>query len=305
MRLSSQSVILLMAIVAVLMPGVSDPAGAVVPQDAEQQQALQRARESIDKGEARDALDQIEKVLDEDDELWGAHFLKGLALGQLGDEKKALESFLNAADLSPATPEVHFWAGMAAFGIGDMETCWHQTILAHLAGQDMTAEFEQLKEVSDPPDDWEARIEAPRVVIGQMDTSVTQSNSTLATKFQYVQGEVRVVQRMLTQEVLESPGFGLVRSSGLADYVMRIAVTDYGDAGFEEFEVAPGELVASMGTESHELTGQMQLFDAKTGELVHSIPLTFRDLTSAGDLSRDIRTHVERLEVWSRENLRK
>ena len=31
----------------------------------------------------------------------------------------------------------------------------------------MSDEFEQLKEVSDPPDDWEARISVPRVIVGQ------------------------------------------------------------------------------------------------------------------------------------------
>lgn len=80
---------------------------------------------------------------------------------------------------------------------------------------------------------------------------------------------------------------------------MRIAVTDYARAGFEELDIAPGELVAPLGTRSHELTGQLQLLDAGTGEMVHFTLLKFRDLTSGGDLSADVRRHVERMEHWS------
>lgn len=53
MRVRSQAAVLLMATGTLLMPGVANPAGVVVPQDVEQQQVLQRARESIDKGDAR------------------------------------------------------------------------------------------------------------------------------------------------------------------------------------------------------------------------------------------------------------
>ena len=296
---------LLVGFAVLLVPGTAHTFPAL-QEDVRAQEALQKAQLYIDAGEPREALEEIEKALDYDEGLWTAHFLKGMALGQMGDESEALESFLHAADLSPGTPDVHFWAGIAAFGIEDYDTCWEQTILAHLAGRDMSAEFEQLKEVSDPPDDWEARIRVPRVIVGQMDTSVTKSNSALATTLQLVQGELRVAQRMLAQELVVSPAFGLVRSRTLADYVMRISVTDYGGGAFAEFEIAPGELVApGRGTESHELIGQLELLDAGTGEMVHFLPLEFRDLTSGGDLSADVRRHVERMERWVRENPRR
>lgn len=204
----------LAALMLLLEPGVASTSQAS-QEEVRTQEALQKAQLYIDAGEPREALKEIAKALDRDEGLWTAHFLKGMALGQLGDESEALESFLHAADLSPEMPEVHCWAGIAAFGIEDYNTCWEQTILAHLAGRDMSAEFEQLKDVSDPPDDWEARIRVPRVIVGQMDTSVTKSNSTLATTLQYVQGELRVAQRMLAQALVVSPAFGLVRSRAL------------------------------------------------------------------------------------------
>ena len=69
-------------------------------EDDRAQDALQRAQLYIDAGEA---LEEIEKALDYNEGLWTAHFLKGMALGQMGDESEARpwSPSSHAADLSP------------------------------------------------------------------------------------------------------------------------------------------------------------------------------------------------------------
>jgi hypothetical protein len=42
--------------------------------------------------------------------------------------------------------------------------------------------------------------------------------------------------------------------------------------------------------------------DPKTNEAAFSLPMTLRDISSIGDLKRDLRRRVELLERWAREN---
>ena len=305
-------------------------------QDAQQQQQLlKRAQEHIDKGEPEKALDVIEDLLEANDRLWVAHYLKGMAHGQMGDEKDALESFLAADEHQPGVADVYFMAGIAAFGVGDYDTCWEQTILAHQAGRDMSKEILQLSEVADPPDDLEERINAPRVLVGAMDTSVTEQNSAMESALLQIQGELAVVQQQVQRALRDSPNIGLVRTLELADYVVVVNVADYGGAATASLENRPGDVqgigggAADLGagatgigggsttvmggnasldsaqgrlSGSHELSGLIEMHDAKTSEVAFSLPMRLPDITSIGDLTRDLRRRVDLLEAWAREN---
>ena len=224
-------------------------------QDAQElQQQLKRAQEYIDQGEPEYALDLLEDVLGADDTMWTAHYLKGMAHGQQGDEKNALESFLAADERQPGMPDVYFMAGIASFGIGDYETCWEQTILAHQAGRDMRMEIEQLREVADPPDNLEERINAPRVLVGPMDTSVTEQNAAMESALMQVQGDLVIVQQVTARALRDSPNFGLVLARQIADYVVVVNVADLGGAASSSFENRAGDVKAcaleSAGTSS-------------------------------------------------------
>ncbi len=284
------------------------------------QQQIQRAQEYIDQGEPEYALDMLEDVLETDGTQWVAHYLKGMAYGQQGDEREALESFLAADEQHPGVPDVYFMAGIASFGIGDYETCWEQTILAHQAGRDMRKEIEQLREVSEPPDNLEERINAPRIFVGQLDTTVTEQNASMESALTRVQGELAVVPHQIAQALRDSTSLGLVRSRHVADYILVASIADYGGAAraslyqpADEVDTRESRTEAvnsnytrqaglRRGTGRHSLTGLLELLDADTDKVTFSLPMALADITSIGDLTRDLRRHVELLEYWARDN---
>ncbi len=315
-------------------------AGPLAQQDVQElQQQLKSAQEYIDQGEPNDALDVIEDILDANDRLWVAYYLKGMAHGQKGDEDDALEAFLAADERQPGVREVYLMAGIAAFGVGDYDTCWEMTILAHQAGQDMSKEIVQLKEVIDPPDDLEERLNAPRVMVGPMDTSVTDQNSAMESVLMQIQGELAVVHQQVERALRDSPNFGLVRLQELADYVVVMSVEDYGGAASGTLRGRPGDvqggpaggvdgvitdlnpgaaapggagtsIVASEGRDNaqgrpagrNELTGVIDLVDRRSSTVAFSLPYALPNLTNVGDLARDVRRRVELLETWAQEN---
>ncbi|HJO03862.1 MAG TPA: hypothetical protein QGG47_07800 [Acidobacteriota bacterium] len=297
-----------------LVAAIATPAtGAIprAPQDGQElEQQIKRAQEYIDQGEPEYALDVLENVIDADDSQWIAHYLKGMAHGQQGDEKAALESFLDADARQPGVPDVYFMAGIASFGVGDYETCWEQTILAHQAGRDMSKEIEQLREVADPPDDLEERINAPRVLVGPMDTSVTEQNGAMESALLQVRVQLGVVQQQVARALRDSPNFGLVRARQIADYMVVVNVADYGGAASSSLENRVGDVNTDSarrdgirpGAGRNSLTGLIELVDAKTNDIAFSLPMTLTDITSIGDLARDLRRRVELLENWAREN---
>jgi hypothetical protein len=273
-------------------------------------QQLKRGQEHIDQGEPEFALDMLEDVLGSNAAPWTAHYLKGMVHGQMGDEKDALESFLAADALQPGVPDVYFMAGIAAFGIGDYETCWEQTLLAHQAGRDMPKEIAQLREVADPPDDLEERINAPRVFVGPMDTTVTENNPSMESALLPVRGQLTIVQQQVAQALRDSPNFGLVRARQIADYIVVVNVADYGGPAGTLLENRAGDVNTNFarqeglhpGAGRDELKGLLELMDPKTNEAAFSFPMTLRNISSIGDLKRDLRRRVELLERWAREN---
>jgi tetratricopeptide (TPR) repeat protein len=206
MRQVSRLIVVLGVTILAAPLATATAAGPPTSQDArEQQQQLERAQENIDQGEPEKALEMIEDLLEANGNLWVAHYLKGMAHGQIGDENDALASFLAADERQPRVPDVYCMAGIAAFGVGDYETCWEQTILAHQAGRDMSKEILQLSEVADPPDDLAERINTPRVLLGPMNTSVPEHNSAMKSVLIQVQGELTVVQRQVQRAYVTRP----------------------------------------------------------------------------------------------------
>ncbi len=321
MRCMHAAALALAALAATLPP---TPVAAMAQEAARelQEQTIRRAQWHIQHDEADFALRLLEDLLNEDDEVWTAQFLRGMALGQLGKERGALEAFLLADDLNPGVADVYVWAGIASFGIGDYDTCWEQTIRAHQAGRNMSLEIEQLKEVADPPSDLARRLRAPRAFLAEMDTSVRQHNTGLDAALLLGQGELFTVQQQLGQAVRDSRAFGLVRARGLADYVIGLTVSDYGNAAYSGSETKPDNLPAEVvdpdimsphanplthlsGTEeplAHALEGQLELVNTVTGAVAFSVPLIIEDVTSVGDLSRELRRYVGYLERWAQEN---
>ncbi len=321
MRRETAATLALITLAAALQ---SFPVSAFAQQTAAEleEQIVRRAQWHIEHDEPEFALRLLEGLLDENDDVWTAQFLRGMALGQLGEEKTALEAFLAADDLNPGVADVYVWAGIASFGIGDYETCWEQTILAHQAGRNMSLEIDQLKEVAEAPRDLAQRLNAPRAFLADMDTSVRDHDTSLDTALMLGQGELLIVQQQLGRAVRDSRAFGLVRVRELAHYVIVLSISDYGNAAYAGAETKPGDLPTEVvdpdmmspyanplthltGTEeplTHALEGMLELVNTNSGAVAFSVPLNIEDVTSVGDLSRELRRYVGYLERWAREN---
>ena len=286
-----------------------------------QDQMIRRAQWHIEHDEAEFALRLLEGALEDNRSLWTAQFLRGMALGQLGDEKGALDAFLTADDLNPGVADVYFWAGIASFGIGDYDTCWEQTILAHQAGRNMTLEIEQLKEVADPPRNLKERLSAPRAFVAEMNTAAREQDTGLDTALMLGQAELLIVQQQLGRALRNAPGFGLVRARELAEYVIELSVSNYGnaisaDAASDLDKLAteavdPEMIVPSVNSNmnmndmeepfTHQLEGHLELLRVDTGAVAYSVPLSIDDISSMSDVTRELRRYVGYLERWARD----
>ena len=94
----------------------------------------------------------------------------------------------------------------------------------------MTLELEQLKEVADPPRNLKERLSAPRAFVAEMNTAAREQDTGLDTALMLGQAELLIVQQQLGRALRNAPGFGLVRARELAEYVIELSVSNYGNA---------------------------------------------------------------------------
>lgn len=293
---SSHAAILALALVLLL--AASQPA---MPAGASQdpQAAIQRASSLLQQDRAEDALEEIERALEANPSSAMAHYIKGMAHGRLGQDKDAQEAFLRACELNPGWSEAHFWAAMSSFRLQDYDTCWEQAILAHLAGDDLSAEFETLRGVSDPPPGFEARINAPRVYVGEIDISALEENRALENALIQSQPYLAELRRQTALAVMHSPHFGLVPRADLAQYILVVEAEDLGGQAFEgptDWRTNPEAAQQAPTAQSWELESYLKLFRAD--EQVYRRQMRIGNLAAAGDVGTELRRQIGYLERW-------
>lgn len=106
------------------------------------------------------------------------------------------------------------------------------------------------------------------------------SGSSLAAQ---VQAELSEVNRQFGVQLLDSPAFGVVRERDKAQYIFQLDVDDVSESTPRTVE------------------GRMRIFDAATGEQIHSRPLELGNSASVADIRNDVSRHVGYLERWLRE----
>lgn len=296
----------LVAVVAVVVLGLATPSvAASQASDRELQLALEKLQQQDPEG----ALEVLEELLEAHPGQWQAHFLRGMALGQQGDDGDAREAFLTAADLNPGYAEAHVRAAIASFRLGDHDVAWEQSILAHVAGDDMMAEFAELRKVSREPDDFESRVSAPRVWVAELDIEELTRVRAAEEILRQAQAELAELRRQLLLVLRDSPSFGLVPQAGAARYIAEIKIDDVGDMAFDEFEEpyeqsvnAGGDTLPRapdvLGESTRSVVAHLKLLSPGGSEPEYRRRFTIDNITQVLGVNTELKRQVGYLEAW-------
>jgi len=285
----------------VLVPSASGIAatGGQMPQA---QQAVQRASSLLQQDQVEAALEEVDRAIEQDPSFAMAHYIRGMALGKLGQDKEAQAAFLEAALYNPGWTEAHFWVAMSSFRLGDYDMCWEQSILAHQAGMDLTAEIAELRTVSEPPDDLEARLNAPRVYVQEADISALESNRGAEQALAFSQPYLHELARQARRGIQASPHFGLVPRPDMAAYVLVIEVEDLGGVAFEEMQDWRREEeenalpLEESANQPIEMDAYVKLLAGE--EQAYRRQMRVRDIRTASQISAELARQIGYLESW-------
>ena len=289
------------------------------------QEYLQKGVEELQNGNLDRALRELEKAIDEAPTLAAAYYYAGMATAQQQKFDEAWEYFTTAADLSPGFGDAHMRACMVAFYRQEFSDSWEQAILAAQAGIDMDGAFAELQQQQDPPADWRTRLDAPRIMIGGLDTETLQARESgaFATRNEAGAEDMRASDRGSGSATgnPEAVNRGTV-GTGAADMLTGSGLTAAVQADLSEmrrqfgqglmdssaFAVVPRpELtnyvltlkVDSVAEDSPRLlTGYVKIFNYETSEEVYSRPLELRNISSVGDMHTDVMRYIGYLEEW-------
>jgi tetratricopeptide (TPR) repeat protein len=293
---------------------ISAPVAAAGQETA--QEALQKGIDELEKGNPEGGLRMLKEVIEQVPGYPLAHFYAGMASAQMQKFEDAYDYFIAAADLSPGYGEAHMRACMVAFHQGKYDDSWEQAILASQAGVEMSQAFVELEQRTDAPDDFQQRLQAPRVVIGGLDLEALsgrdafmgppteeivsagadrglstptsgalprETGSTGAGLVAEASAELNEVRRQFGSLLAQSRAFAVVPRPEIADYVLEIQVDDLAE------------------TEPRAMKGIVKLIEYSTLEQIYSRPVELRNIASVSDLRNDVSRIVGYMETWLRE----
>jgi len=172
-----------------------------------------QADELIAEGELEAAVLVLDKALRADPNYAPAHFSRAIALADMGRLAEAQQSALEAATLSPGNADTHELAMLISMDVGDAEAAWEQAIQAGQAGANLRRHFERLDAAGPAPEDFDARVSAPTIMVARPYTDTTNllMDTALAKVFQAVR-----------REIAAAPLLGVVVDPSRAQYIMTI-----------------------------------------------------------------------------------
>jgi len=287
-----------------LVPAISS--GTAQQPDERLREAVERLRD----GDAEGAMQQFEEFLEDQPDSVQGRFWAGMATYQLERKEESFEHFARAGELQPGFGEAHYRACLLGYEIQNYEGAWSQCILARQAGMEVPdMAFQELRQVSDAPDDFERRMNAPRVFLGGIDTEAIKDLDTLPftawdpqvggigespqgpgdlstgnTVVAQLQGDFAQVLRQFGQGLQDSPNFAIVPRLEIARWVLQVKA--------DEVTRDP----------PHRMTGFVKLFDYDSDTEIYSRPIELRDISSVNDLRNDVLRIVGYMERWLREN---
>lgn len=174
---------------------------------------VEQASDLIAEGELESALLILDRALRADPRYAPAYFHRAIARGDLGRLDEAQRDALEAASLSPGIADIHELAMQISIDVGDSQAAWEQAIQAGQAGADLRPHFERLDAAGTAPDDFDARVSAPTIMVARPYTDTTNllMDTALAKVFQTVR-----------RELAAAPLLAVVVDPSMARYVMTI-----------------------------------------------------------------------------------
>jgi tetratricopeptide (TPR) repeat protein len=283
---------------------------ASLPQDTERAGELtDRAVELINENRLGEALELLDQAIDADDTYWQAYYQEGRIYGMREDFLMARDRLLKASELNPGHAHTHRLAWEASYRLGDYENAWDQAIRASLAGVNMNQYFLEMYGKSDPPEDFEQRINAPRIYVAAIEIGDVEARNqlpfnrnpqsggigTISGRPAYAEGVHRAnenafnlqrVRNNVRGAVFRAPYLGTVLDLEIADYVLGITVEALGEGSPVWME------------------GYLRLYDARTGEAVYFTSLRLRDISSDAVLFGEVQRQIVDLQKWALERSR-
>jgi len=283
---------------------VSVPAsGFPPPQSAAAVRATENAARLIQESRLQEALETLDRAIDDADEYWEAHYQRGRALGLMSRWQESRDALLRATELNPGHAHSHRLASMAAVNIEDWDTAWDQAIKAQLAGEDMTQSLLSMFEMSTPPDDFALRINAVTVFVGEVDTTSATADLDLPTNFNpeaptgigQRQGrasdledsainqsslDLIRLQRAMRRALAESPRLAVVLDPGRAKFILDMQITDISIS------------------KPHSARGYFRFIDIEKLEVVYRHPIDIENLSSTPVIAGKLRRYVTDLAAW-------
>lgn len=281
----------------------ANPARAPAQDREKSVELTRRAAELIQEGRPSEAFALLEQAVAADDTYWEAYYQQGRLFGMQEDFLMARHVLLKASELNPGHPHTHRLAFEATYRIGDYENAWDQAIRATLAGVDMNPWFLEMYAKSDAPEDFEQRINAPKIYVAAIDTGNIEAanqlpfnrnpaagGGTLSGRPAYAEGVNRAnehafdlerMRRNMRDAVSRAPYLGTVLDLQLADYILGISVDALGAA------------------EPVSMVGYLRLYDTTTGEAVYFKSLYLRDISSESYLFGEMQRQIIELQAWT------
>jgi len=284
------------------------------PQESEEMQIVRTAEQLVQQQKPDEALAELQKIFDKNDEFAPAYFVAGLAYAGKDQTQEAFDSFVLATEYQLGWGAAHRQASFYAAGLGNLDASWDHAIKAHLAGTDMSDAFEGLQTMGPSPDDFQARLTVYRVMVAPMNLeqylaseenpfgrmidaggSATNTDNISNTRATGVAARVvsqssadrASVMRRTRQRLADSRYFALVGSQNQAQYILVIEVDELGE-----------------NSTSRPMRAYFNLLDAQSGERAYRMRVEMRNIASESDINRDLDRIIGLLEEWAEKQQR-
>lgn len=278
--------------------------GFSAQEQSEEMQIVVAAEQLVQQQKPDEALAELQKVFEKNNEFAPAYFVAGLAYEAKNEAQQAFDNFLKAGENQPGWGIAHRKASFWAANAGNLEASWEQAIKAHQAGTDMSDAFEGLQSMTDAPDDLEAQLAAYRVFVGPFDTTVFEqsgdtalqggANSSATSRtdrgariVQEAAGDIFGYQQEARRQFAGSRGFGLVQRQEAAQYIFVTEVDSIED-----------------NISRRRMRAVIKLVDARSGEEAYRRRIDFTNIVSRADLNRDFTQLMNLMEEWAAETQR-
>ncbi|MCH7823740.1 MAG: hypothetical protein IH849_02975 [Acidobacteria bacterium] len=320
---------LCLSIVGCLSIVLAAPAASGQQQQSEEMQIIRAAEQMVNAQQADEALAELQKIFDENDEFAPAYFVAGLAYAAKRDAPKAYENMIKATEYNPGWGQAHRLASRYAATMGDLDASWAQAIKAHQSGTDMSDAFEGLSNMGDGPDDLDAAMSAPRVFVGPVDTTAFEASGDTALQSgaggsrtdredsasrgtglgrRVIQEAAPDIYRWVQEaksQFSDSRAFGLVQRPEQAQYILIFEIDSMTDLSASTSNTPGDNSPAWFDSARRRRTrGYLKLVDAQSGEDAYRRRVDFRDIASYGDLNRDFSVIMSIMEEWAADQRR-